>query len=76
MGGYRLLAPTSHISHNAPDFTREVCLHLVPGVRGWFEALRMAGFRDHSLYYYQLPAAAARRYDEKMVIMEDYYTHS
>ena len=29
----------------------------------------MAGFRDHSLYYYQLPAAAARRYDEKISVI-------
>lgn len=29
-------------------------------------ALRMAGIRSHSAYYDQLPAAAARRYDEKI----------
>ena len=29
----------------------------------------MAVFRDHSSYYYQLPAAAAHRYDEKISVI-------
>ena len=78
IGDHRFLAPTSHISQNAP---RSLFTFHSVGPR-LLASARMAVSRDHSSYYFQLLALAAHRYDGKIyvignldpyIIVKDYF---